>query len=131
MAILQIGALQLKSNTVRMKADDSRLANAIGHGCVWKNCTNCFHGDMPEGWTWQINYHDRKPTILRWTPKQWATRPYLDVCLCPEHTKLLNTLFKPNSGVSGNEIVAVEVQPPHTGDILDEVLESMPTVGNA
>jgi hypothetical protein len=114
------------TKTMKMKADDPRLAN-VAHCCIWQGCTNSFHGDMPDGWTWQINYHDRKPTIMRWTPKQWVKRPYQDLCLCPEHTHLLNTFYKPNSGVFDNAIT-LRVIPER--NILDAVLESLPVAGN-
>ena len=75
---------------------------------------------MPKGWTFQINYYDRQPSIMRWTPKQWVTRGYQDVCLCPEHTELLNTFFKCNGGVRSN-VIEVQQLPVVKDDALENV----------
>lgn len=110
--------------TVKTTTQD--LAN-VEQACIWKGCTKEFHSEMPEGWTWQINY-DRKPTILRATPKQWVKQPHQDFRLCPEQTKLLNTFYKPNSGVF-SKAMSLSMRPER--DILDEVLQSLPVRGNA
>ena len=41
---------------------------------------------MPARWSYNINYWDRKPTIMDWSIKEWVEHPYQDCVLCPEHT---------------------------------------------
>ena len=118
-----------KTKLIRMSADDPRLANAdIASVYVWRDCNARFRGDMPEGWTWQIAYWDRTPTIIRWSAKQWRTRPYQDVALCPDHTRALNALYKDVGNAVDNVTVGLRSLTP---DALDDVLDAMKPAGRA
>jgi hypothetical protein len=84
-----------------MRLDDPRLADRanVGNLCIWRDCEASFFGDMPEGWTWHISYHDARPTIVHWTRHDWWVRPYQDTCLCPEHSRQLERMFKIGSEI--------------------------------
>jgi hypothetical protein len=78
---------------------DPRAA-MLPHGCIWHDCLAHFTGDMPDGWTWHIIYHDAHPTIAKWTAREWFERPYQDVCMCPEHSRQLDRMLKVGREIS-------------------------------
>lgn len=87
----------MQARPVRMPIE--RLSQ-MGSACVFMGCSASFHGDMPEGWLWCVLYHDRKPSIIHWKSQDWAQRPYLDVCLCPQHARHVQTLFKEGARIA-------------------------------
>ena len=78
-----------------------QLLNAA-KACAWVGCTTTFQGEMPKGWTWNVNYWDRTSTIGQWTTEEWAHRAYHDCALCPEHSLELMNRFK------GSEFAALD-----------------------
>jgi hypothetical protein len=78
----------------------------MGTVCAHEDCAASFHGDMPEGWRWVISYFDPIPTMPDWSRDEWVRRPYLDVALCPEHGRQLESSYK---GSAARELISKPV----------------------
>jgi hypothetical protein len=65
----------------------------IGSICAWEGCTATFQGDMPHGWINLLAYWAPRPLTNFWEiPVKDRMR---DACLCPEHTRQLDSQLKP------------------------------------
>jgi hypothetical protein len=42
----------------------------VGYQCAWKDCEDCFKGDMPHGWVWLVTYWAPTPHIMTYPVPQ-------------------------------------------------------------
>jgi hypothetical protein len=69
-----------------------KLSEISGSLCAWEGCHASFKGGQaPSGWTYLILY--RPPLVMNFIDIL-PTDCLRDTCLCPEHTRLLDSQFK-------------------------------------